>query len=109
MFRTTQVRKLLRCFLVLIFHLGMGFHKLKPSETVLLKVAGPASPSSNEQTASAKISKKEFSEGDQVLISLKLGHYYFVYPMQWALKLRNGSSLHIGKSPANIHIPLLEA
>jgi len=93
---------------------GMGFHKLKPSETVFLRATPSKRDSGDDDVGSAnnkpqdtsagtppvlvssKSQKKQFFEGDEVVINLKLGHYYFVYPMQWAIKLNNGTSLHIG-------------
>jgi hypothetical protein len=68
----------IKCFI------GMGFHKLKPSETAFLSLK------EDEESTGLK-------EGDEVEVTLKLGFYYFLYPVQWAILFRNGSSMHLSK------------
>ena len=67
----------------------MGFHKLKPSETVLLRMS--------EKVVDGDSERKPLVEGQDIHLSLKLGYFYFVHPVQWAIKFKNGSSSHICK------------
>lgn len=68
----------------------MGFHKLKASETVLLSL----NPLPEELPGRQSL---DLVEGEEVNLSLNLGYYYFLQPVQWAVKFSNGSTLHIGK------------
>lgn len=83
----------------------MGFGKLKASETALLRLDEAISKNSKQdqlQTAAPVLNGKvedfpPIYEGDQVNVTLQLGYYYFLYPVQWAIKFRNGSTQQISK------------
>ncbi|OXA50297.1 hypothetical protein Fcan01_14900 [Folsomia candida] len=76
--------------------LRMGFHKLKASETVLLSL----NPLPEELPGRQSL---DLVEGEEVNLSLNLGYYYFLQPVQWAVKFSNGSTLHIAPEKEDLH------
>lgn len=69
----------------------MGFGKLKASETALLQMAGV-----DRTTNVANNNSTIINEGDKVNVTLMMGYYYFLYPVQWTIKFQNGSTAQIG-------------
>lgn len=94
----------------------MGFGKLKASETALLELDrtvaadtknngnnNPDQPTKLEKQQTQKENEKlegggsTIYEGELVNVALHMGYYYFLYPVQWAVKFKNGSTIQISK------------
>ncbi|CAL8104131.1 unnamed protein product [Orchesella dallaii] len=97
----------------------MGFGKLKASETALLQLLAvdkkeDGGDADNNHNASEQIAKQDgsgvinrISEGDRINVSLRLGYYYFLYPVQWAVKFRNGSTSQLNPDPQTLQVDKL--
>ncbi|ODN06334.1 hypothetical protein Ocin01_00359, partial [Orchesella cincta] len=91
----------------------MGFGKLKASETALLQVVAvdkkeDANHNAPEQvTLTQQEEINRISEGDRVNVTLRLGYYYFLYPVQWAVKFRNGSTSQLNPDPQTLQVDKL--